>query len=67
MFAVQRDKSVPTTQRCALLKLLSDREVLSLVRLRIFEPMEGMTDREKEVYAEDMIAKIRAGEVDLKG
>ena len=66
MTRMQRDKSIPTTQRCALLQLLSERKVLSPVRLRIFEPMEGMTDGEKEAYAEEMIKKIRAGEVDLE-
>ena len=66
MTRMQRDKNVPTTQRCALLKLLSEREVLSPVRLWFFEPMDGMTDEEKEAYAAEMIKKILAGEVDLE-
>lgn len=61
-----RDKSVSTTQRCALLKLLHDREVLSPIRLRLFELMENMTDEEKEAYAKETIEKILSGEISLK-
>ncbi len=61
-----RDKSVPTTQRCALLELLHDREVLFPIRLRLFEPMENMTDEEKEAYAKETIEKILSDEISLK-
>ena len=65
MYSMKRDKSVPATQRYALMNLLSEKGVPFSAWLELFEPMENMTDGEKENYAKDMIAKIRADEVDL--
>ena len=62
---MRRDKTVPATQRCALMNLLSEKGVPFSSWLKLFEPMENMTDEEKEAFAKDMIAKIRAGEVNL--
>lgn len=64
---MKRDLSVPTTQRCALLNLLSERRIPFSARLKVFEPMENMTDEEKEAYAEEMIQKILSGKMDLDG
>ena len=64
---MKRDLSVPTTQRCALLDLLSERRIPFSARLKVFEPMENMTDEEKETYAEETIRQIRDGKLDLGG
>ena len=48
------------------MNLLSEKGVPFSSWLELFEPMENLTDEEKEAYAKDMIAKICAGEVDLK-
>ena len=64
---MKRDLSVPTTQRCALLDLLSERRIPFSARLKVFEPMENMTDEEKETSAEETIRQIRAGKMDLGG
>lgn len=47
------------------MNLLSEKGVPFSSWLALFEPMENMTDEEKEAFAKDMIAKIRAGEVNL--
>lgn len=64
VFCYAAKKDVPATKRCELLNLLSKKGVPFSEQVKVFEPMEDMTDEEKEEYSAKMIDMIRAEEED---